>query len=114
MPPNLYEILPPLQRSQRNTSCFKPLKCRTELFQNSFFRCTISEWNRLDLDVRNVDIYLLFCKNLLALIRPIENNIYSNNDPLGIKLLHRLRLGFSDLREHTFRHNFPDTVNPLC
>ena len=35
-------------------------------------------------------------------------------DPLGIKLLYRLRLGLSHLREHKFRHNFPDNVNPLC
>ena len=32
----------------------------------------------------------------------------------GSKLLNRLRLGFSHLREHKFQHNFADTVNPLC
>ena len=26
----------------------------------------------------------------------------------------RIRLGLSHLREHKFRHNFQDTVNPLC
>ena len=26
----------------------------------------------------------------------------------------RLRLEFSHLREHKFRHNFQDTLNPLC
>ena len=35
-------------------------------------------------------------------------------DTLGIKLLTRLRLGFSYLSEHKFRHNFADSVNPLC
>ena len=25
-----------------------------------------------------------------------------------------IRLGFSHLREHKFKHNFADTVNPLC
>ena len=30
------------------------------------------------------------------------------------KILSRLRLGFSHLRERKFRHNFADTVNPLC
>ena len=47
-----------------------------------------------------------------VLIRPVENSIYSICDPLGIKLLHRLRLGFSHLRENKFRHNFEDIVNP--
>ena len=41
-------------------------------------------------------------KNLLTFINinPNENSIYNIYDPLGIKLLHRLRLGFSHLREH--------------
>ena len=35
-------------------------------------------------------------------------------DPLGVKLINRLRVGFSHLREHKFRDNFVDTVNSLC
>ena len=31
-----------------------------------------------------------------------------------IKLFTRLRLGLSHLREHKFRHNFQDTLNPIC
>ena len=31
-----------------------------------------------------------------------------------MKLLTRLRLGFSHLNEHKFRHNFQDSVNPFC
>ena len=31
-----------------------------------------------------------------------------------MKLLTRLRIGFSDLNEHRFRHNFQDCMNPLC
>ena len=53
------------------------LICRTELFQNSFLPFTISEWNKLDPDVRNVETYSLCRKNLLAFKRPIENSIYS-------------------------------------
>ena len=33
---------------------------------------------------------------------------------LGTRLLNRLRLSFSHLREHKFRYNFADTLNPLC
>ena len=32
---------------------------------------------------------------------------------IGIKLITRLRLGFSYLGEHKFKHNFQDTLNPL-
>ena len=46
-------------------------------------------------------------------IRPIENSTYRIHDPIGIKLLNRMRAAFSHLREHKFRHNFADTLNPL-
>ena len=106
MLPYLYEILPPFQRLQRNPSCFKPLNMSS---------WTLSKfWSKLDPDVRKVKTNLLFCENILAFIRYIENSIYSIYDSLGIKLLYRLRLGFVHLHEHKFRHNFPDTVNPLC
>ena len=51
---------------------------------------------------------------MLKKIRPCPNYLYGVHDPLGVKLLTRLRLGLSHLREHKFRHNFQDTVNPLC
>ena len=35
-------------------------------------------------------------------------------DPPGLKLLTRLRVNFIHLREHKFRHNFRDTLVPLC
>ena len=34
-------------------------------------------------------------------------------DPIGLKLLTRLRLGFSHLNGHRLRHNFQDCMNPL-
>ena len=36
-PPYLYDLIPPLQRSHRYPACFETLRCRTELFRNSFF-----------------------------------------------------------------------------
>ena len=81
------------------------LICQTELFLYSFLPFTISEWNKLDSSNRKVETY--------SLLR-IEDNIYSIYDRVGIKLLWRLRLGFSYLHEHTFRHNFTDTMNPFC
>ena len=43
-----------------------------------------------------------------------ENSLFSIYDPLGVKLLTRLRLQFSHLNEHKFRHGFNDTLNPIC
>ena len=49
-----------------------------------------------------------------SILRPLEYDAYGTYDSLGVRLLNRLRLGFSHLREHKFRHNFADTLNPLC
>ena len=32
----------------------------------------------------------------------------------GIRLITRLRVGMSHLREHKFKHNFQDCLNPIC
>ena len=110
----LYDMLPPLQRSQRNEDFFQPLLCRTEIFKNYFLPYTINEWNKLDPEIRRIDSYVGFRKKLLSFIKPMENKTFSIYDPLGIKLLNRLRVDFSQLNKHKFRHNFADTLNPLC
>ena len=51
---------------------------------------------------------------LLNFITLKGNSTHKIYDPLGIKLLTRLRLGFSHLSEHEFRHDFADSLNPLC
>ena len=43
-----------------------------------------------------------------------ENSLFSVHDPLGAKLLMRLRVKFSNLNEHKFRLGFNDTINPKC
>ena len=42
------------------------------------------------------------------------NHVYNIHDPICLKLLTRLHVNFSHLREHKFRHNFLETLNPLC
>ena len=43
-----------------------------------------------------------------------ESTLFCIYDPLGVKLLTRLRVRFSHLNEHKFRHGFTDTINPMC
>ena len=87
--------------------------CRTETFSNSFLPQIIRESNQLDTSVCQAPSYSLFCKALLDFIRPTENSAFGTNDVSGLKLLTHLRVGFSHLREHKFKHNFQDTLNPL-
>ena len=58
--------------------------------------------------------YSVFQRSILNFIRPSASKVYNINDAIGIKLITRLRLGFSHLREHKLKHNFQGTLNPLC
>ena len=52
-------------------------------------------------------------KKLLNLIRPISNNVFNINNPLGLKLLTRLRIRSSQLKERKLKYTFLDSVDPL-
>ena len=41
-------------------------------------------------------------------------SLFDACDPHGVKLLTRLRVGRSHLKEQKFRHNFNDTLDPFC
>ena len=43
-----------------------------------------------------------------------ENSLFSLHNPVGVKLLTRLRLRLNDLHEHKFRHGFENTIIPMC
>ena len=80
----------------------------------TFFPYTIKEWNKLSVEIRNSESFSIFKNSLLKFIRTIPNSVFYVDDIYGVKLLTRLRVDLSHLREHKFRHNFQDTINPLC
>ena len=84
------------------------------ILKTHFFPSAISEWNKLDVNIRNSASLNTFKKKLLNFMRPSASSIFDIHNPLGIKFLTRLRLGLSHLHEHKFRHCFQDTLNPLC
>ena len=106
------DLLPPMRKSSKYSNTFNILyishilhlifSCKTEYFKNSFFWSVVSDWNKLNI-----------CKFLLKFIRPVERKTYHSINSVGIKLLTRLKLSFCHLREHKFRNNFKDTLNPL-
>ena len=49
-------------------------------------------------------------KSMIMKFLSSQEILFSIHDPIGVKLLTRLRLKFSHLNEHKFRHNFKDTV----
>ena len=109
-------LLPNKQRSYdpERSNLFRNYTSHTDYLKNSFFPHCVREWNKLGPDLRNASSISLFKKGLLAFIRPKQRPVYNVIDCCGLKLLTRLRVNFSHLREHKFRHNFLDTLNPLC
>ena len=87
---------------------------RSNFSRNSFFPSTITEWNKLDHDIRDSDSLNVFKFSFLKYIRTLASSAFEINNPYGSKLLTRLRLGLSHLRYHKFRYNFQDCFNPIC
>ena len=69
---------------------------------------------KLSEELRNINSINKFKTSILNFVRPRENSVFEVHDINGVKLLTRLRLNFSHLNEHKFRHNFHDTINPMC
>ena len=83
-----------------------PIKLTYDYFKNSSFPSAITEWKKLDLNIRNSASFSTVKKKLLNFIRPCANSFFDIRNLLGIKLLRRLHLGLSHLDEHKYRHCF--------
>ena len=115
-PDYLCNFLPILQhpRNPNRQNRYSSFSINTNFFANSFFPYCTEQWNQLDPTIKNLQSISLFKKALLKFIRPNAAHVFDVTDHFGLKLLTRLRLGLSHLNEHKFRHNFHDTINPLC
>ena len=87
---------------------------RTKAFESSFFPYCSKECENLSEELRKIDSIKTFRLSILNFVRSKENFVLAFHDINGLKLLTRLRLNFSHLNEHKFRHNFNDTINPMC
>ena len=115
-PKYLFDIIPQSNcpYRTRNALNIPHINVKHQFFKNSYFPSTIIEWNKLDSNIRNSETLNIFKSKILKFIRPTANSIFGCHNPIGVKLLTRLRLGLSHLREHKFKHSFQDTLNPLC
>ena len=75
-----------------------------------FYPFCVSEWNNLESSLRALPSISQLKTAIIRIIRPPKSSIYHLSDIPGSKLL---RLEFSELREHKFRHNF-NCFDPLC
>ena len=98
----------------RSRNPIYPLNIRTERFRDTFFPYCISQWNTLDARIRDLPSVSSFKEAIYEFLRPKPSPVFDANDNQGVIFLNRLRLGFSHLNEHKFRHGFRDTLDPFC
>ena len=115
-PEYLFNEIPPerqipyIIRDPRN---YDPKACRTERLSNSYFINTVYEFNLLESKIKDSKSISQFKRRLLSLIRPVKRPVFINSSAKAVKHLTQLRLQFSPLNAHRFRHNF-DCLSPLC
>ena len=109
--------IPPLHQSQyflRNQDVIGRLTARTEKFKSSFYPYCLCEWNKVEPEWRLAPSVSVFKKKLLSIICSPAKSVFEIYDPIGLSLLTQLRVGLSKLNFHKFKHNFRDTINPMC
>ena len=81
-------------------------------FFKKFFPSAIIEWNNLDPSLQGISVFKE--EKILNIIGPSLNSFSDCHSPIGIKVITRLTLSLSHLRERKFKRSFQDTINPLC
>ena len=109
--------IPHLQESnydlRRRTTVWQTC-ARTHGFKSSFHPNCLSEWEKVDPEIRPPSSVNTFKRKLLSIICPPPMLVYRVHDPTGLSILTQLCVGLSKLNVHIFKHSFRDTLNPLC
>ena len=115
-PVYLFSLIPPQRQISydlRNPQAYAQNRARTDRFSNSYFYNTLHEWNKLPTEICSSKSLAEFKRKLIALIRPVKKTTYGVTDLKGIRNITKLRVKFSDLNAHKFRHNF-ECLRPIC
>ena len=78
----------------------------------SCFPWTTTKWNKIDIKIQNSP-YSVFRNYPFKEIKPKPSPLSNIHNSSGIKLLTKLRLGLSHLKEHKLNHSFDNYVNPF-
>ena len=85
----------------------------TDRFSKSFFPYCQRHFASLDNSIKNSPSLGIFKSRFLKTIRPSPKPYFDIFEKYGLSLLVKLRVCFSDLREHRFRHHF-NCPSPIC
>mgnify|MGYP001249295695 CR=1 FL=1 len=85
----------------------------TDRYSKSFFPYCQKHFATLNNFIKNSPTLGKFKSRFLKEIRPLPKPYYHITDSYGLSLLAKLRVSFSDLREHRYRHHF-NCDSPIC
>ena len=74
----------------------------------------MNECCKLDISLRKPENIKRFKPMLKDFFNLKQKSLFAIHDPAAVKLLSRLRLKFSHLNEHKFRHDFKDALSAMC
>jgi hypothetical protein len=116
-PPYLTEMCPPLTRDRtiynlRSGGNITTPQSKTATYQNSFYPQSIDDWNKLNLDIRNVKTIETFKDHQKKNCGFKTNNLYHQYPSKAVTNHTRLRLGLSGLSSHRCDYNHIN--NPKC
>ena len=90
------------------------MKCKTNMYKNSFYPDSIRCWNKLFPECGDSLNLKAFKTSILPFYRFPPKSIFDIHDSIAIKWLFQLRVGLSPLRVHKMNDHFADTPSNKC
>ena len=108
-PSYLYSEIPQertFHHNLRGANVYEANAKNADRFSHTYFQNCMREWNQLDESTESSPTVSAFERELTRLIRPPKKLLFGFHNIEEVQLLTRLRVEFSDLREHRFRTQF--------
>ena len=77
---------------------------RTARFASTYFQNVLLEWNLLNQNIKVSNTLAEFKQKLLAVVRPVKKSVCNVYNMIDTMNLTKLRVKFSPLNKHRFRH----------
>ena len=90
----------------------KQFRFKTEPFRNSTLPSAISLWNNIDQSIRDSSSLSIFKTKIGKLHAINRNTLFQYGNRKFQIIMAQMRMNFSDLNDHLFRHHCIDS--PLC
>ena len=91
-----------------------PFTPRTDRFKNSFFPFCAENWPSIPDELKLAPSSAAFKNIYKKLFIPPKPSYFDIVDKFGVRLLSKIRVDCSDLRDHRHNHGFRNCPSPLC